>query len=980
MTAPPELKLIHFFGPDVPGEPASAEVLGGKGYSLARMSKAGLPVPPGFTICVACCREYLVAQSFGLRRKPEACATNWPAGLEDELRQALAWLELATGSTFGAGPKPLLVAVRSGAAVSMPGMMDTVLNVGLSPALEPFLSEKMAFWQGYRDFIRQYGETVSGIPKQVFEGACAPSPCPLPQGEGENARQQADACLAAYRKAAGRDLPAEPMTMLRESVTAVFESWNSERAVRYRARNDVRCLPGTAVSVQAMFPSQLAGVLFTEDPTSPAARRIVIEAARGLGEALVSGRVQPDIFVLERQNLAVVEKKLAEPVPPKCTAGVPPASGKLAENEDEGGRDARGTLSAAQLTELAKIGLNVEAYFGHAVDIEWGFNDGRFVLLQSRRIRGLEIAQEVPRAREEEIAKLRGLAAGRKKVAWAVHNLGETLAFPTPLTWEIIARFMSARDGFIGLYRDLGFAPSARVLKEGFLVLVAGRVYADVERAAELFFDDFPLSYNLESVGPEQLLGPPKTFNYERAGAKFLLKLPYYLVKMFRAGRKLRRAARDCRVKFEQWKVPAFLEYARRARQKDLAAMSGTELLAELQERERIGLHEFGRETLKPGFLASYYHSRLAGNLELIFGPEKGPLLAASLLRGLDGDKTVECNIALYRVAQGEISLEDFLKDFGHRAANEFELSEPRWREDPSLLVRTIENYKRAKSEGRAAVSPQGLHECQRTERQETEAGLGEVLRAHGAASLEDEIRADLRGAQEYVPYRETGKHYFMLAMALVREVLEELARRSGLGKDVYFLYRNELAQLAGAGGDAGAPTGGDAGAPTGGEAGATVPELAKQIAARKLRWQALRRMAVPEVLFSTDLEALGRTEVGQLGKLPHTDGVFAGTGVAAGSGTGPARVLQTTSEAGDLGTGYILVCPSTDPGWAPLFVQARGLIVERGGMLSHGAIVARDFGIPAVVLKDATRLIPNGATIKVDGGSGRVEIVTGKG
>ena len=122
--------------------------------------------------------------------------------------------------------------------------------------------------------------------------------------------------------------------------------------------------------------------------------------------------------------------------------------------------------------------------------------------------------------------------------------------------------------------------------------------------------------------------------------------------------------------------------------------------------------------------------------------------------------------------------------------------------------------------------------------------------------------------------------------------------------------------------------------------------------------------------------EALGRAEEPRAAQ----DGVMTGTGVAVGAGMGPARVLQSPNEAGDLGTGYILVCPTTDPGWAPLFVHAHGLIVERGGMLSHGAIVARDFGIPAVVLKDATRLIPNGAVVKVDGSRGRVEIVSGKG
>ena len=869
MTAPPALKLIRFFGPGVEAEPAGPEILGGKGHSLARMSKAGLPVPPGFTIPIECCRAYLNDK-------------RWPPGLDSELEQALAWLEAATGRTFGADPKPLLVAVRSGAAVSMPGMMDTILNV-------------------------------------------------------------------AQRR------------QLKDAITAVFESWNSARAVQYRARNNVRCVEGTAVNVQAMFPAESAGVLFTEDPTNPAARRIVIEAVKGLGEALVSGHVQPDVFILDRQNLSLLEKRVpssqrGEGRDERSESGVR-GTGAPSPPEGEGRREqsergVRGSiLSDAQAAELARIGLRIEEYFGFPVDVEWGWSDGRFALLQSRRIRGLDIARDVPLARQDEIEKLKRLAANRPKAAWAVHNLGETLACPTPLTWDIISRFMASRNGFLGVYTDLGYMPSARVLRNGFLTLIAGRVYADAELAAELFFGDFPLCYDLGQGGPEQLLGPPAAFNYERAGAQFLLKLPWYLWRMLRAGRILRRVARNCLAEFEQRTLPAFLDYARRARRKTLAALADKELLAELAERIVV-LNEFGRETLKPGFLASYYHSRLAGSLELVFGPEQGALVAAGLLRGLDGDKTVECNIALYGVAEGALSLDDFLNDFGHRAANEFELSEPRWREDPALLLRTIEGYKQRSSAGRAALSPRELHQCQISERKETEARLGDVLKTHGAGSLESGIRADLAAAQAYVPYRETGKHHFMLAMALVREVLEELARRYDLGKDLYFLRAEELGAFA-----------------------SRRDELLKQIAARKVRWQALRKLPVPQVLTAANLEALGRSEEPR----PAAAGVFAGTGVASGVGAGTARVVFSPQDAGPLETGYILVCPSTDPGWTPLFMHAHALIVERGGMLSHGAIVARDFGIPAVVLPDATRLIPDGAIVKVDGGRGTVELVAGE-
>jgi rifampicin phosphotransferase len=128
----------------------------------------------------------------------------------------------------------------------------------------------------------------------------------------------------------------------------------------------------------------------------------------------------------------------------------------------------------------------------------------------------------------------------------------------------------------------------------------------------------------------------------------------------------------------------------------------------------------------------------------------------------------------------------------------------------------------------------------------------------------------------------------------------------------------------------------------------------------------------MPEILHAADLQALGRDEE----RPASQDGVFSGMGVASGIGTGPARILQSPADAGELSQGYVLVCPTTDPSWTPLFVHASGIVVERGGMLSHGAIVARDFGIPAVVLPGATKTIPEGATVRIDGNKGRVELL----
>jgi pyruvate,water dikinase len=898
LILPPKLLLIRFFGPGVADEKPSKELLGGKAYSLMTMTQAGLPVPPGFTITTQCCAEY------------HESGKKWPKGLEQELRQALDWLEQVSGRKLGTGPKPLLVAVRSGAAQSMPGMMDTVLNVGLRPELASCYSDGERFWGDLRDFVRGFGETVCGLDFDEMEKAA---------GHG-SAEEQARHVLTAFERLQGRPFPDDPWEMLSRAVSAVFESWNSERAIKYRDHHNLRGLAGTAVTVMTMFPSERSGILFTEDPNRPDQGRIIIEASYGLGEAIVRGHVEPDVFCVDRKTTSIAEKRVN--------------TGKEA------------CVSDAEVLSLAKLGLDVEAFYKTPVDVEWGIADGKLCLLQSRPVRGLDILRNVPKVREEEIHRLEKLALGRPKAAWAIHNLAETLPAPTPLTWDIVGRgFMG--NGFLKLYHDLGFQPSERVLKDGFLELVAGRIYMDVERSAELFFKDLPMEYDLSGANgkaAEMLLDRPTKFNVERAGLGFLLKLPLTIFGMLRAGKVMKKVVRTGLDDLQNQILPDFKVFVEQARSRELAKLSDDEVLAEIAEREKVALNEFGPELLKPGFLAAYYHGRLAGTLEMVLGATEGRALTAKLLAGLEGDKTVESNIGLYRVAKGEMTLDAYLAEYGHRAVNELELAEPRWSEDPSYPKQRIAQFGKSSN----GASPVELHHKKKAERHEAELTIGKLLLENGAASLEADVREDLAGAQRHMPWRETCKHSFILGIALVREAVEVLAERWDLGKDIYYLKREELFAFKG-----------------------RRSELTAQIQERKLKWNAWQRLPMPEILYSRDLQALGRDEE----RPASQDGIFSGTGVASGIGTGTARILHSPSEAGDLSSGYVLVCPTTDPSWTPLFVHAAGLVVERGGMLSHGAIVARDFGIPAVVLPGATKTIPEGATVRIDGNKGRVEI-----
>lgn len=319
--------------------------------------------------------------------------------------------------------------------------------------------------------------------------------------------------------------------------------------------------------------------------------------------------------------------------------------------------------------------------------------------------------------------------------------------------------------------------------------------------------------------------------------------------------------------------------------------------------------------------------------------------ILSRLTTGLEHDITVEQNLELARVARGELSLDEFLTRFGHRTTNEMELSQSRWSEDSSLLERMLAGFRSAGTS--AATSPAERHARQVAARLAAEAALPGQLAESGASSFRERVQSLVAETQRLLPYRELGKYHLMRGYATLRAVLKELGERWDLGADVFFLRLDELSTFE-------------------------ASTHSARVAERKLRWKSAQKLMLADVIDSRRLEELGQQPAAVLN--PDSQQLEARP-IAAGVATGVARIVTNPDEIGDLGSDYILVCPSTDPGWTPLFVQARGLIVERGGVLSHGAIVARDFGIPAVVCPQATRLIAEGAMLQIDGNRGVIVV-----
>lgn len=259
---------------------ADSALLGGKGAGLAGMTKAGLPVPPGFTITTAACRAYYETDR------------TIPDGLWDQVDQAMARLEASTEKQFGAGDVPLLVSVRSGAPVSMPGMMDTVLNLGLSTqataALEALTGDRDFAWDSYRRFVQMYAEIVLGIAHDRLR---------LPDTTtGPDAMQR---LRHIVRDQTGGQVPDRPMEQLRSTVASVFDSWMNRRAIDYRSLSGIPDDLYTAVNVQAMVfgnsgPTSGTGVLFTRNPTTGEREMYGEYLVNAQGEDVVAGLRTPE--------------------------------------------------------------------------------------------------------------------------------------------------------------------------------------------------------------------------------------------------------------------------------------------------------------------------------------------------------------------------------------------------------------------------------------------------------------------------------------------------------------------------------------------------------------------------------------------------------------------------------------------------------------------------------------------------------------
>lgn len=744
---------------------------------------------------------------------------------------------------------------------------------------------------------------------------------------------------------------------LLEVLKACWASLWSARAIAYRQTQGISDEGlAMAVVVQEMCEAEVSGVLFNVSPFNENVS--IVESNWGLGESVVSGAITPDSFYVSRETGEVLEKTVTtkrEMVTASGVSAVPTAQQNLP------------SLTDAQLKQLAQLGMQVETFYAQPMDIEWALADGTFVLLQARPITGQAqrpaaieahekrdnrqarspaatetVGKEIDTLRQAEIQMLAEEADPHGTV-WSHHNLAEVLPAPLPMTWAIIKEFMSGSGGLGKAYRGLGFHPSQQVEKIGILDLVCGRVYVNLNREAALFFAGFPLAHDFAALkqNPQKAMYAQPTPNIMRSTPSFWFKLPLHIVRMSKAELRLR----QCRSDFDQLLTeevfPTFQAEVDAEQDMSYSALSGAELVSKFEAWCTKTLDDFAPAALTATLLAGFSLQRLEAALQKCTNETAAKTLSSRLISGLSGNLTVETNEKLWRVATGDLTLNDFLKDYGHRAVGEFELAQPRWREDTTYLVQLIASFCSV-----GEISNTDAFKPQMEQRETAEKELAELVKDRGR--LRKQIEDELNFTRRYMPFRETAKFYLMLGYEQIRRALLQLDSLYGLDGGIFYLVPDELARLIN------------------GE------DFGDVIATRKALRQLLLQIEVPDVIFSDSLQRIGTpcsTDAAQ---------TYTGVGVSAGAATGHARVLLTPTDIQPSERDYILVCPSTDPAWTPLFLHAAGLVIERGGLLSHGAVVAREYGVPAVAnIPNATRHISDGQMLKVDGNQGTVSIIS---
>jgi len=811
-----------------------------------------------------------------------------------------------------------------------------------APSLDDHLDRLALLEPDDRDAIR----TLSAQIRETLEAIVPPGD--LAEAiTGELSRLGSDVACAVRSSATAEDLPTASFAGQHDTYLNVMgpaaillhvsRCWGSlftERAVTYRLRNaiDHRRVQMAVVVQQMVFP-EAAGIVFTADPVTSNRRIVSVEATIGLGEALVSGRVNADVYKV--RDGAVVARDVAAQGP----AIRPSSAGGTHLESLDPARQWQPVLSDRQVAQLATLGRRIEAHFGCPQDIEWCLVDGDFQIVQSRPITTLF---PVPERDDAENHVYVSVGHGQMMTD-PMKPLGLSM-------WKLTAlppMYVAGGRLFVDVTDRLA-SPASR----SGLLAVFGRADPLIEVALQTVVerrhflgrrpDDVP--------GGPPPGGPPASIETDPAIVAGLI---------------------------------ARSRESIAALNRDIRAKSGTTLLdfilEDIPEMRRILFDPLSQQAIMAGMEATWW---LNDQMEEWLGEKNA---ADTLARSAPDNVTSQMGLDLLDVADviralpdvvdflRNVEDDDFLDDdalakleggveardairayldaYGMRCVGEIDITRPRWSEHPTALVPVILGNVDRFEPGEA----RRRFERGNRDAQEKEGELLERLRGlPDGAEKADETKRMIDCARTFIGYREYPKYgminrYFIYKRALLAEA-ERLVRAQVLGEreDIFFLTFEELH-----------------------DAVRTEQVDDELLQRRKDAFASYRALTPPRVLTSE-----GEAIAGSYGRDDLPPGALVGLAVSTGIVEGRARVILDMADA-DVEEGDILVTAHTDPSWSPLFVAIKGLVTEVGGLMTHGAVIAREYGLPAVVgVERATRLIEDGRRIRLNGSEGYIELL----
>jgi phosphohistidine swiveling domain-containing protein len=842
---------------------ATLETAGGKGASLAKLARAGLPVPGGFHISTDAYRSFIAENGLqpriiGILQEIDAAQ---PAGLDAAARQI--------SELFAAARVPAEIADSIRAAYSE--FRDAPVAVRSSA-------------------------TAEDLPEASFAGQ---------QDTYLNIRGP-DAVLDAVRRC--------------------WASLWTARAIGYRARigiapEDV----SLAVVVQELVPADAAGILFTADPLTGLRDRVTINAAWGLGEAVVGGQVSPDVMVLDKVSGIVLERRINPKE--RMTALTP---GGTREEPVPPDRRMKAVLSPVQAAKLARIGMRVEQFYGQPMDIEWARCRGRFFLLQARPITTI-------RGHHPAAGEWNDSLAG--DYLWTNANYGEAVPdVMTPCTWSLIQIMLDYADATIGPQSQYGN--------------IGGRLYANLSITAS-----FAAAFGL---------GPKRFADLVADGFGRLppgVEIPVQRISLLPLLRSAPSAgiAKMVRMRKNLKEMPAFLA----------AAPERCETLrARIQSTPDPGeLAALCERAIAPDFIKTCQMLEAAANqgggailflrrnLQKMVGPEDADALLTSSSGAQGPLSSLGPLLGLTQLASGAIDRATFARRFGHRGPHEAELSIPRPAEDPEWIDRELAGLHRSVENPEALLARQGAAR---------QAALDRLRERF--PRKEKSVRRQIESWTAIAHDREAVRSELVRSLWVLRAFILRAGELTGLGGDIFFLSIDEILGLFG-----------------GGKPSlANIP--ARRAAYARYcglpPYPTLIRGPFDPFHWAADPQRRSDLfDAAAVRPAPAGAGMVTGFPGATGVVEGRVRVIASAEEGDQLQPGEILVTTLTNVGWTPLFPRAAAVVTDVGAPLSHAAIVARELGIPAVVgCGNATMRLHTGDRVRVDGGRGTVEILQTEG